>query len=158
MAMSQATLATELQNLTPTDSEAAAITALTDAYGVFAGAAAAGAATILPANVNAGKAAMGSALVGMSAPGAGAAIISAAIIAFWAAAVVPPWPPAVGGTPPPNAGLAALLPTTFDTNTSTEADLATATNAIATDMHSQAIIGGIMLIPPPPAGTPTPIL
>jgi len=158
MALLQSKLATQLLNLVPEATEAAAITNITDAYGIYAADAVAGAAAIPAANVTSGKSAMSAALVGMSAPGAGAAVLAAGVIAFWVAAVVPPWPPAIGGTPPLNAGLAALLATTFATNISTSASLAIATAAIAANMHAQAIIGGIMLIPPPPAGTPTPIL
>lgn len=155
MVMVQATLATELQNMVPADNEPDAITALVDAYGTFASAAAAGPAVILPVNVTAGKAAMSAALVGMSAPGAGIASIPASIIAFWAAAVVPPWPPAIAGVPPPNAGLAALLAATFPANMAGDLSLADATAAIAANMYAQAIIGGIMTLPP---SVPTPIL
>jgi len=158
MAMAKATLATQLQNMTPTDQEATAITNLVNAYGTFATAAAAGAAVPTAGNITAGKTAMQAALVGMSASGAGAGKIAAGIIAFWAAAVVPPWSPAVSGTPPPNAGLAALLTTTFANNTAGALSLADCADAVATDMYNQAIVGGLMNIPPPPAGTPTPIL
>lgn len=156
--MAQATLKTELEALTPVDNEPDAINTLVTAYGNFAGAAAAGAAAILPVNVTAGEAAMTAALTGMSAPDAGLASIPASIVAFWAAAVAPPWPPAVLGVPPLNAGLAAALAVTFPANVAGDLSLADAANAIATDMYAQAVIGGLMNIPPPPAGTPTPIL
>jgi hypothetical protein len=158
MAMLQATLASQLQNMTPTDQEATAITNLVNAYGTFASTAAAGAAVIPAANVNSGKAAMQAALTGMSQSGQAATKIGAAVQAFWVAAIVPPWPPAVSGVAPPNAGLAGLLATTFTNNTDGDLTLAQAANAVATDMYNQAIIGGLMNIPPPPAGTPTPIL
>lgn len=158
MVMVQATLATNLLSMVPEVTEAAAIANFRTAYEGYAAGAAAGAATIPAANVTAGGVALAAALVGMSAPGAGAASLTSGIIAFWVAAVVPPWPPAVGGTPQPHAGLLALLTSTFASNTSSSASLATATAAIAADMHAQAIVGGIMLIPPPAGGTPTPIL
>lgn len=161
MVMVQATLATQLQNMTPTGTESVAITNLVDAYGTFASTAAAGAALIPAANVTAAKAAMTTALSGLSsavAAGAAGNLIASSIQTFWVTAVVPPWPPAVAGVPPPNAGLAALLTTTFGSNTGSEATLVAATAAMAADMFAQATIGGTMNIPPPPAGTPTPIL
>lgn len=144
--------------LTPTSVEADAALALANAYAVFATDAAAGAAVPTSANIAAGKAAMIGALAGMSAPSAGLTKIPAAVQAFWTAAVAPPWPPAIGATPPPNASLAALFAATAASNVSSMNDLPTSMRAIATDMFNEAIIGGIMLIPPPPAGTPTPIL
>lgn len=158
MTMAEATLAGELRALTPTTNEADAITALVDAYGTYAADAAAGAATVPSTNIEAGKAAMASVLVGMSIDNAGIAKIPASVIAFWAAAVVPPWPPAVSGVAPPNATLAGLLAKTFEDNRVESRSFEDATGAVAEDMHSQAIVGGLMNIPPPPTGTPTPIL
>lgn len=157
--MVQATLAAQLQNMTPTDQESVAIATLVAAYGTFASTASAGPSVITPAAITAGKAAMQPALTGMSSSGQAATIIAAAIQAFWVAAATPAgFPPAIAVVPPPNAGLAALLSATFTSNTSGDLSLAAAANTVATDMYNQAIIGGTALIPPPPAGTSYPIL
>ena len=99
--MIEATLKTELENLAPTNNEAAAISTLTDTYGIYASDATA-ASPILPTGVELGKTAMAGALVGMSAPGAGIAKIPAAIIAFWGAVA--------GGLASSFAGAIAITP------------------------------------------------
>ena len=152
MAMVKNTLATQLQNLAPASAEATAITNLVNAYGTYASAAAAGAVPITPAGVNLGKAAMQAALVGMSASGAGITKIPAAVIQFWvgvAGGLATSFPGATAIVPPPNAGLAALLAATFPANTSGNKTLAQAADAIATNMHAQAIIGGTVTFPGP---------
>lgn len=152
MAMSQSTLATELENMVPTDNEPDAITALTDAYGVFAADAESNSIPITPAGVNLGKAAMSAALVGMSVSGAGITAIPAACIAFWVAVaggLATSFPGATAITPPPHAGIAAKLAITFPANTAGGKSLADSVDAIATDMHSEAIVGGTCTFPGP---------
>ncbi len=144
MTMVAATLSTELQNMTPSTTEASAITALTDAYGVFAADATA-LTPILIAGVNLGKAAMAPALVDMSVPGAGAAKMVAGIVAFWVAVAGGLTTSFAGATaifPPANAGLQAALDAIFLTNTAGNLSLADAMTNVANAMHSQAIIGG----------------
>lgn len=158
MAMLQSTLSTQLQNMAPAAAEATAITNLVNAYGTYASAAAAGAVPITPAGVNLGKAAMQAALVGMSAPGAGITKIPLAVVQFWVAVaggLATSFAGALAITPPPNAGLAALLAATFPANVSGNKTLAQAADAIATNMHTQAIIGGTVTLPGPVV---TPIL
>ncbi len=155
MTMAAATLANELLNLDPVDTEAAAITTLADAYAVFAAQAQAGPQTITATGVNLGKAAMSAALIGVSSPGAGAAVLTTAIQAFWAAVaggLATSFAGAIAITPPPHSSLTAQLSSTFSTNTSTTADKPTATSAIASDMYSEAVIGGTVTYPggPPP--------
>lgn len=150
MAMSQSTLATELEKMTPSDNEADSIQALTDAYGVFATGAAAG-VPISSAGVDLGKTAMSGALVGMSADGAGITKIPAAVAAFWVAAAVPvSFVGSIAVVPPPNAGLAALLAVTLPANMAASATLAQAAAALAANMYSQAIIGGLVTFPGAP--------
>lgn len=158
MVMVQNTLATELENLVPTDVEAEAAAALTDAYGVFASGAAAGAVPITPAGVNLGKAQMLPALTGMSAPGAGITLIPLAIIAFWvgvAGGLATSFPGALAIVPPPHAALPATFAAMMPANVAAELSLADAAAAIAGIMYADAIVGGIVTLPP---NTPTPIL
>lgn len=152
MPMTQAVLATQLQGMTPVSSEPAAIATLANAYAVFAADAVAGAAPITAAGIALGKAAMSTALVGMSSAGAGAGKLVTAVQAFWVAVaggLATSFAGATAIVPPPNAGLLALLTATFAANTSTSADLATATNAVATNLRDQAIIGGTVTFPGP---------
>lgn len=155
MALNQSTLATELQGLVPTDNEGDAITALTDAFATYAAGATANGVPILSAAVNTGKAAMASALVGMSVDGAGVTKIPNSVAAFWAAAIVPgAFGADVGpSTPQPCSGLAALLASTFGSNQTGDKSLSDATAAIAADMHSQSIVGGVATFNI--SGTPT---
>jgi len=152
MPMSAAALATELLNLVPAATEAAAIITLVDAYGAFASDVQAGSAAITAAGVALGKAAMQAALVGVSAPGAGSAVLTAAVQAFWAAVaggLAASFAGAIAVVPPPHAGLQVLLDATFISNTAAAADLADATQAVATDLYNQVIIGGTVTQPGP---------
>lgn len=152
MVMSSSTLASQLLNLVPMATEVTAITVLVDAYGVFASDAAAGAATITAAGVELGKAAMQAALVGVSSPGAGSAVLTAAVQAFWVAVaggLATSFPAATAIIPPPHTGLQVLLDATFAANVTAKANLSDATQAVATDLYSQAIIGGTVTFPGP---------
>lgn len=152
MAMTAATLTSQLLNLVPVGSEAAAIATLVGAYGAFASAATAGAATITAAGVDLGKAAMQITLVGVSAPNAGSAVLTAAIQAFWVAVaggLATSFPSASAVTPPPHVGLRPLLDAAFAANVSGKAGLAAAVNAVATQVYNQAIIGGTVTLPGP---------
>lgn len=145
MAMVSSTLANQLLNLNPVSTEAAAITTLANAYAAYAGAAVAGAQPLTAAGVALGKAAMTTALAGISVPGAGAAKLVAGIQAFWGAVAIGLTTSFVGAvaiTPPPHAGLLALLSSTFASNVASKASKANATSAIASNCHSQAVIGG----------------
>lgn len=152
MVMAASTLANELLNLDPVDNEAQAAQTLTDAYGVFAADAMAGAQQLTVAGVNLGKAAMQPALTGMNAPGAGAAVIAAAVQAFWVAVaggLAASFAGATAIVPPANLGLQALLTSDFLTNTNSAASKAAATSLLAGDFYAQAIIGGTVTYPGP---------
>jgi hypothetical protein len=152
MAMSASELADQLLGLAPVPTEAQAVVTLADAYGEFAAGASAGAATITPAGVALGKAAMQVALAGISSPGAGAAVLTAAIQAFWvavASGLATSFAAATAIVPPPHAGLQVALEATFAANTASGASLADATQAVATVIHNQAIIGGAVTFPGP---------
>ncbi len=152
MAMSSSVLATQLINLTPSATEAGAVATLANAYSVFASDATAGAAAITPAGIALGKATMQVALAGVSSPGAGAAVLTAAIQAFWGAVaggLAASFAGAAAIVPPPQAGLQALLVSTFASNTSGSTSLADAAQAIATIVFNQAIIGGTVTFPGP---------
>lgn len=157
MAMVEATLATELQNLTPTSTESSAITALVDAYATYAADAEA-ATPIKSTGIDLGKTAMASALSGMSASGAGLTIIPNAILAFWngvAAGLATSFDGATAISAPPHATLETLFAATAAANTSGSKTLIEATEAIAADMHANAIVGGTVTTPGP---TVTPII
>lgn len=153
MAMSAATLATQLENLTPTDNESAAAVVLAEAYRVFALAAVGNGVPILPSGPLAGKTAMIPALAGMSTPGAGASALESGVRAFWlAAATVAACPGSIAVVPPPTVGLAAALLPVFASNTSTSATLSQAANAVASVMYANAIVGGTVTLPGPSVG------
>lgn len=156
MAMSQSVLAAQLLHLVPVATEAEAILTLADAYAIFAtDAETVSVDTVVPISaegVALGKAAMRAALVGVGSSGAGSVVLTAAVQAFWAAVAAGLAVSFFGVTaiaPPPNAGLRVLLDATFATNTAARASRATATNAIATNLHNQAIIGGAATFPGP---------
>ena len=108
------------------------------------------------------------ALVGMSATGAGAAKITAAITAFWTAAMLSAptvWitvPVILAGTgiiPPALAGMTALLVGVFATNVSGKKSKEDAAAALGSAIMSAMSGATVTLSPPPPGGTPlTPVL
>src|SRR6185437_7869450 len=109
------TLASNLENMTPTGDEQAAIAAFSNAWSTyFAGASASGTPAV-PGSFDTGIAAMRAAMTGFSAPNAGAPGIQAGISAFWGiisplAATIWPLAPAVvlaAVTPPPGMSLIA---------------------------------------------------
>ena len=156
--MIQATLANELKSLKPTNIELEAAQALTNAYGVFASAAAGSGIPISPAGVESGKTAMLSALTGMSAPGAGTTAIPTAVIAFWTAVCggfAVSFIGSIASTPPPHASIASAFAALMSANTAGKVSLDDAANSMATIMYADAIIGGIVVLPP---SVPGPIL
>lgn len=157
MALSQSTLATELESQIPEGAEAAAISNFADLYASYTEAAAA-LTPLLAAGVALGKAAMPAAMTGMSVSGAGAGKIVAGIQAFWvgvAGGLAASFVGATAITPPPHSGLLAALQPVFDSNTSGSRSLADSAAAVAVVMHAQAIIGGTVTTTGP---TVTPIL
>lgn len=168
MPLLSTTLATELETLEPSASEAVAISRLVDAWEVYWGDATVNGIAATPGSFGAGLSAMSAALVGMSAPGAGAAAIAAGVSAFWTAVaplataiwitapivLVPPiTPPTLLGS------LSAALTATFASNTVGELTLAQAAQQIAAVMHANGGIGAFVpgsVLPAPPA--PLPIL
>lgn len=168
MALVANTLAGELENLTPTDTEASAISAFVDAWEVYWGGASVNGVSATPASFAAGLSAMAGALVGMSAAGAGAAKLASGVSAFWSAVaplataiwitapivLVPPVvPPA--GLP----GLAATLASTFASNAAGQLNLSVAAQQIAAALHASGGAGALVpgSVPPAPPA-PLPIL
>jgi len=152
MATSSSTLAAQLLTLVPAADEAAAVVTLSSAYAVFASGAVAGAVPITAAGVALGKTAMQAALVGMSTSGSGVSVLVSATQAFWSAVaggLASSFSGATAVVPPPHAGLAALLASTFSTNTASSASLPSATSAVADDLYSQVIVGGSVTFPGP---------
>lgn len=144
MAMSLATLKTELKAMALFSTEPPAVTAWTSAFaayfqgnGVTEGAES-NLVYIAAAAIPAAKAAMAGGLAGMSASGAGAAKIAAAIALFWGALVpATAWPTTTAITPPALlAGLAATLQTTFTANKNGSLSKNDSMDAIATDIHA----------------------
>lgn len=156
MAMSQSTLATELANLAPAPSEAAAIVTLVDAYATFCEDATA-LSPILAGGITLGRGAMSTALVGMNNSGQGAAKWASGMNAFWTAVA--------GGLATSFAGATAITPpspvtsgatqTIFDANRDLERSLVDSTDALATLFHGLAIVGGTVTTVGP---TVTPII
>jgi hypothetical protein len=157
MTMVQATLATALANMVPTEDEAAAIQEFADAYEQYALDATA-LTPILPAGVTLGKNAMIPAMTGISTPGQGAQKMVDGIVAFWggvAGGLTTSFAAAIAITPPPHASLLAALPPIFASNTSGGLSLSDSMNAIAAPMHANAIVGGTVTTPGgPPVVTP----
>jgi len=165
MPLVSSVLGPELANLAPVDNEPDAINNFAAAWEIyFKDASVLGIATT-PGSLSSAISAMKGSLVGMSVNGAGAAKIAAGITSFWgvvAGAAASIWvtaPPPTGATPPPGlGGIAAALTAAFAANTAGDLSLADAANAVATAIHPTQL-GGIALIPPPPAGPgPSPIL
>lgn len=168
MPLIQSTLASGLEAMTPTDSEAIAIQRFADAFAsYFAGASVLGIPTI-PGTLDASKAAMIAAMTGLSSSSAGAGAIASGITAFWttllplatsvwAGTVGPIVPPAI---PPPGlGGIAAALQAAFDANTAAGATLAASAAVVAAAIHTTQLGGMVNLGPPPPGGVPNvPIL
>lgn len=160
MPLTEATLASGLEALTPTDDEATAINALVAAYGTYAaGAQTALTGPILTPAVTAGKVAMASSLVGMSADGAALQLIPSAVRAFWTAAFLVPATAFTGAsaiTPFTFATLDDDVASAFDTSTSGKKSLADSAAALANALNKSAI-GGMVTMTPPPPGVTSPI-
>lgn len=148
--MTAAKLKTELQNLTPTGTEAAAASTLATGWDTyFADSASNG----VPYSGAPGpKSAMQSALSGMSASGAGAAKIQAAVTAYWTAIVGAPavaFPGATLVTPPATLStIAAALAPVFASNVSGGVSLSTAAQNVANALHPLNL-GGTATFPGP---------
>ena len=167
MALTQSTLATEIENLVPTSSEAAAAAALAAAYVTYFDDSTVSGASLVSGSTSAGEAAMVAALAGMSAPGAGAASIQAGVTAFWTAqlglatamwitapiVLIPPIIPPVGLV-----GIAAALTPVFASNTSGGLSLSAAAAAIAAVLHPASLGATVPGSIPPVVPAPIPIL
>jgi hypothetical protein len=162
------TLATELEALEPSSTEAVAIARLVDAWEVYWGGATVNGVPATPGSFTAGLSAMGAALVGMSSSGAGAAAIASGVSAFWTAVaplataiwitapivLVPPIVP-----PPGLGGISAALVSVFGSNTVSSLTLAQCAQQIASVLHANGGVGAAVpgsVLPTPPA--PLPIL
>lgn len=168
MPLSSSTLADGLEALAPTDSEAAAISAIVSAWDAYFGGSTVSGVTATPGSYAAGLSTMQTALVGMSATGAGAAALAAGVTAFWsgiAGLATTIWITApVVLVPPivPPAGLAALpaaLAAAFASNTSGSSSLADSAAAVAAALHTNGGLGALVpgSVPPAPPA-PLPIL
>lgn len=167
MALSSATLSTQLQTMTATGSEATAITRFSAAFSTYFQGSTVNGAALVPASISPGLTALQSALVGMSASGAGAAKISAGVTAFWTAqlslatgmwitapvVLVPPIVPPAG-----LAGLSAALTAVFASNVSSGLSLASACNAVAATIHTACSGGTVPGSVPPAPPVPLTIL
>lgn len=149
MAMSASTLATQLQNLTPTSVEATANQRFADAWAIYF---AASAANGVPYSTNAAhKSAMISAMAGSSAPNAGATKIQAGIVAWWAS-VLSTFAVTYSGAialvvPPLTTGIAALLTPVLASNTAGSLSLSAACTQVANVLHTNNL-GGTATFPP----------
>lgn len=162
MPLNPSTLANQLANMTPTDSEIEAIGKFTDAYIAFMSEAQCGPYPIIPAALQGTpKTAMMGAMTGMST--AGAASIQLGITAFWGAMVpiaITLFPTATVIVPPPTlATISGLLIPVFTANTSGKLELQPACTTIASVIYTGSLGGmAAIMIPPAPSPIPTPIL
>lgn len=155
-------LKTELENLTPTDSEPAAVATLADAWtSYFYGASVAG-TPCAAGSLDPAKAAMVSSLTGMSVSGQGPGKLQDGLVAFWsqvASLGATVWPGTIAPfTPPPGlSGVAAALLVAFSANQEGNKTLSEAAQAVSDLLHSGAGLGGVATMPGSPP-VPTPIL
>lgn len=163
MPLNQSTLETGLLAMVPTPTEIAAINAFATAFETYFYEASVAGMPATPGTLAPATTSMKGAMAGMSLAASGA--MAAGITAFWStvtgsAPII--WitvPPIVSATAPPGlSGIAAALESAFAANTAAKADLATSMSSIAAAIHGAQSGGVAVLGPPPPGGTPTPIL
>ena len=160
MTLAAATLEDALASLTPTASEATAISRLVDAWESYFGEATVSGGPLVAGSIDAGLDAMAAALVGLSATGAGAAKIASAAAAFWstqAALATVMWVTApVVLVPPivPPAGLASLQASLEAIFAAGPYDLDEAAHEIAAAWHAAStgatVPGSVPPAPPAP--------
>lgn len=165
MALIQTTLGSQLANMAAVDNEIDAINNFATAFeNYFYGASVAGVpatAGTLATAITALKAAM----TGLSTSGNAATAIQSGIQAFWTT-ILPLgatiWivvPAIILVTQPPGlGGISSAVQSAFTSNTSGKLDLTNSANAVAAAIHPTQLGGIATLGPPPPGGTPTPIL
>lgn len=154
MAMSQSTLASNLETLEPSDSATVAANRIADAYDSYASDAQTSTtnAPLLPAGRALGKTAMVAALIaepGLSSPGAAVGILVSAHLAFWAAVAGGLTTSFLGATaivPPLFTSLSTNLTADFLANTNGSKSLEDSVDDIADSIHSGSISGGTVTI------------
>jgi hypothetical protein len=140
--LDNAGLATGLETMTATSSEATAIENLAEAYRSYCGAAQANGVIIAGTVLATAKTAMKAAMVGISgtSPPQGAIKIQAGCIAFWASiapAFTTAWPGSTAMAPPTCVGLSAALAVLFPLITAAEDSLEDAAAKVADEIHKQ---------------------
>ena len=160
MTLLSATLATGLESMESTDSEATAIDNFVVAWGNYFENASVSGIPTAPGTLTAALDVMKSGLVGMSNANAGAAIIQTAITTFWttiAASAGTVWvvaPAIITATAPPGlGGIGAALTAAFSGNQSGSLDLAASAAVVAAALHLTQLGGITAQGPPPTAGT-----
>ena len=163
MAMSIATLSSGLESMTPVDNESDAIDNLSSAFEDYFYESSVSGISPQAGALASSISSMKSSFSGLSNDAAAA--IQAGIIAFWTSAIASAatiwltFPFIISATPPPSLStIAATLNSTFSANLAAELSLPDAANAVATALHPLQLGGIATLSPPPPGGTPTPIL
>lgn len=159
--MLSTTLASEMENMTPTSQESDVIDRFASAWETYFYESVVG---VIPVNSGAlasATTAMKAAMIGISNQNFGDDAIQAGIIAFWgivassASLIWTTVPPCTGATPPPALStIASSLATVFTSNTTSKLNLSDSCIAIASAIHSLNL-GGVCVIPSP--GTSTPI-
>lgn len=143
MAMSSATLSTQLQGISG-GTEGAAITAWTAAWAAYFAGALAGSGpgvsfTTNPTHITTARNAMAAAMSGLTTSGQADDKVQAGIIAWWDALVANPGNFFAGATsitkPVSLTSIAGALPAIFATNVSTAASAVVACGAVATSIH-----------------------
>lgn len=145
MAMSQATLKSELVNMVLYSEESAAVAAWAAAWSAYFSDAESNSIPINPSGLPAAESAMAAALLGMSGSGAGAGVLQSAIQSWWNVLIASPlqyWPGCTLITPPPGlGGISSALQPVFDANTSGSVTEEQAYDAISAVFHP-ANLGG----------------
>jgi hypothetical protein len=159
--LTQSTLKTELENLTPTGDEALARSRFSAAWATYFSQAGIAGTPCAEGSLTSAQSAMEAAMVGVSGSGQGATKIQAGVVAFWGQVALQGatiWPGTIAPyTPPPTlSSLAGLLLTVFSANCGGSKSLGEAVEEVATVLHNNGGLGGTGTVPGvPPVTTPT---
>jgi hypothetical protein len=160
--LTESTLKTELENLTPTGDEALARSRFSAAWASYFSQAGIAGTPCAEGSLTPAQSAMETAMVGMSGSGQGATKIQAGVVAFWVQVALQGatvWPGTIAPyTPPPTlSSLTGLLLTAFSVNCTGSRSLGDSVGEMATVLHNNGGLGGSGTVPGVPPVT-TPIL
>ncbi len=166
MALSAATLGTELQAMVPAASEADGIDNFATAFENYFAESTCGGVSVNGGSLSAATTALKAAMVGINVtPGLAPTFITAGIVAFWgvvatsAASIWTVLPiPLVAAVPPAGlAGITAAVTAAGASNIAGALSLVDSANAMGAAIHTPNL-GGVGNVTPPPPGITLPIL